>query len=107
MRGPRITTVFRSKWRALWFAASVLDGVWFSVPEEGEKADPAQQQGVEVWEVPVPARRSTAKRGGTGRWRDRVGALRDVIGLAVRRDDYSGPQGAGADLVLPGRHPIP
>jgi hypothetical protein len=67
----------------------------------------AQQQGVEVWEVPVPARRSTAKRGGTGRWRDRVGALRDVIGLAVRRDDYSGPQRAGADLVLPGRHPIP
>lgn len=46
MFGPRITTVFRSKWRALWFAASVLAGVWFSVPKEGEKADPAQQQAI-------------------------------------------------------------
>jgi hypothetical protein len=55
----------------------------------------AQQQGVEVWEVPAPLRRSTAARGGRGRWRDRVVAVKDVIGLAVRRDDYPGPQWAG------------
>ncbi|MEJ5976759.1 hypothetical protein WG901_08950 [Novosphingobium sp. PS1R-30] len=48
MFGPRITTVFRSKWRALWFAASVLLGVWFSVPKQGEKTDPAQQQAIEA-----------------------------------------------------------
>jgi hypothetical protein len=58
----------------------------------------AQQQGVEVWEVPVTARRATAARGGRRSWRDRVVAVKDVVGLAARRDDY---------LVLPGRHPIP
>ena len=44
MFGPRITTVFRSKWRAIWFALSVLLGVWLTVPHGGEKADPEQQQ---------------------------------------------------------------
>jgi hypothetical protein len=34
MFGPRITTVFRSRWRAVWFVASVLLGVYFSVPRE-------------------------------------------------------------------------
>lgn len=40
MFGPRVTTVFRSKWRALWWALSVLVGVWFSVPHGQDKADP-------------------------------------------------------------------
>jgi hypothetical protein len=40
MLGPRLTTVFRSKWRALWWAATVLVGAYFSVPREGD-ADPA------------------------------------------------------------------
>jgi hypothetical protein len=34
MFGPRITTVFRSRWRAVWFALSILAGVWWSVPRQ-------------------------------------------------------------------------
>jgi hypothetical protein len=36
MLGPRITTVFRSKWRALWWALSVIVGAYFSVPRSGD-----------------------------------------------------------------------
>jgi hypothetical protein len=43
MFGPRINTVFRSKWRALWFAASVLLGAWLAVPATSDKADPDAQ----------------------------------------------------------------
>jgi hypothetical protein len=43
MFGPRLNTVFRSKWRALWFVASVLVGVWFTVPHH-KANDPDQQK---------------------------------------------------------------
>ena len=43
MFGPRINTVFRSKWRALWFALSVLAGVYFTVPHGSDKPDPTAQ----------------------------------------------------------------
>lgn len=41
MFGPRLTTVFRSRWRALWWAASVLVGAYFSIPapDDGKDAD--------------------------------------------------------------------
>jgi len=39
MLGPRLNTVFRSRWRALWFAASVLVSAWFMIPKQGEDAD--------------------------------------------------------------------
>lgn len=48
MFGPRITTVFRSKWRALWWAVSVLLGVWFSVPHGQDKADPEARKDAEA-----------------------------------------------------------
>jgi hypothetical protein len=48
MFGPRITTVFRSKWRALWFVASVLIGVYFTIPREGDKADGDAQADVQA-----------------------------------------------------------
>jgi hypothetical protein len=48
MFGPRVTTVFRSKWRALWWALSVLVGVWFSVPHGQDKSDPDAQKDVEA-----------------------------------------------------------
>lgn len=41
MFGPRITTVFASRWRAVWFAGSVLLFAYMSVPE----ADPAPADG--------------------------------------------------------------
>jgi hypothetical protein len=36
MFGPRLTTVFRSRWRAVWWAVSILVGVYFSVPRSGD-----------------------------------------------------------------------
>ena len=39
MFGPRITTVFASRWRALWFAASILLFAYMSVPEAEAPAD--------------------------------------------------------------------
>lgn len=39
MFGPRITTVFRSRWRAVWFVVSILAGVWWSVPRQGAQDD--------------------------------------------------------------------
>ena len=39
MFGPRLTTVFRSRWRAVWFVASVLLGVYFMVPRQGADDD--------------------------------------------------------------------
>jgi hypothetical protein len=46
--GPRMTTVFRSKWRAVWFVLSVLLGVWLTVPKAGDKDDPDAQKDVEA-----------------------------------------------------------
>jgi hypothetical protein len=39
MFGPRITTVFASRWRALWFAGSILLFAYMSVPEAEAPAD--------------------------------------------------------------------
>ena len=44
MFSPRLTTVFRSRWRALWWAATVLIGVYFSVPRAGDDTDPGAKQ---------------------------------------------------------------
>jgi hypothetical protein len=82
------------RWARSFAAVSREDGPAWTT----ELVLAAQQQGVEVSEVPVTARRATAARGGRRSWRDRVVAVKDVVGLAARRDDY---------LVLPGRHPIP
>ncbi len=47
MFGPRITTVFRSRWRAVWFVLSVLAGAYWSIPQPGED-DAAGQKDVEA-----------------------------------------------------------
>ena len=46
MFGPRITTVFRSRWRAAWFVLSVLAGVWWSVPRQDAQPDEDEQKAV-------------------------------------------------------------
>jgi len=38
MFGPRITTVFASRWRALWFAGSILLFAYMSVPAADDAA---------------------------------------------------------------------
>jgi hypothetical protein len=48
MFGPRINTVFRSRWRALWFALSVLAGAYFMVPHAADKPDPDAQKDAEA-----------------------------------------------------------
>ena len=55
----------------------------------------AEQQGIEVWEVPVADRGGDDARRGGGRLRDRFVALKELVGLAVRRDDYAGQQWLG------------
>ena len=45
MLGPRITTVFASRWKALWWSAGVLLTAYCSVPkaQDEEAATPAQE----------------------------------------------------------------
>ena len=38
MFGPRLTTVFASRWRALWFAAAILLTAYCSTPSPEETA---------------------------------------------------------------------
>jgi hypothetical protein len=42
MFGPRLTTIFASRWRAMWFSASVLLLAYCTVPAE-EVAAPANE----------------------------------------------------------------
>lgn len=42
MFGPRITTVFASRWRALWFAGSILLFAYMTVPDADAPADNGQ-----------------------------------------------------------------
>lgn len=48
MFGPRITTVFRSRWRAVWFVVSILVGVWWSVPRQGNHDDADERKAAEA-----------------------------------------------------------
>jgi len=45
MFGPRITTVFASRWKALWWSAGVLMTAYCSIPS-AEEAQSAEQQQV-------------------------------------------------------------
>lgn len=38
MLGPRLTTVFTSRWKALWWAGSILLFAWSVVPEPNNQA---------------------------------------------------------------------
>lgn len=42
MFGPKITTVFKSRWNALFWASSVLLTAYCSVPAENEQSDAEQ-----------------------------------------------------------------
>jgi len=54
MFGPRITTVFASRWRAIWFAASILLFAYMSVPAADDAAASSNSEA------------STADRGSDG-----------------------------------------
>lgn len=44
MFGPRLGTVFASRWRALWFCASILLLAYCSVPAPEESAAPSKTE---------------------------------------------------------------
>lgn len=60
MFGPRITTVFASRWRALWWAASMLLLAWSVVPSEDDSAgsppEKAKHVHTDPWAKDSPAR---------------------------------------------------
>lgn len=37
MFGPRLYTVFASRWRAVWFVVTILLTAYCSVPDDGEQ----------------------------------------------------------------------
>lgn len=50
--GPSMKTVFRSRWRALWWAAGVLVTAYFAVPspdENGAEPAKAEQRHTNPW----------------------------------------------------------
>lgn len=47
MMGPRITTVFRSRWNALLWSAGVLATAYCSIPAPDDDGSPAQSQTTE------------------------------------------------------------
>ncbi|MBB4612820.1 hypothetical protein [Novosphingobium taihuense] len=59
MFGPRITTVFASRWRALWWAASMLVLAWSLVPsadeDGGAKTTKAKPAHADPWAKDAPA----------------------------------------------------
>ena len=48
MFGPRITTVFRSRWRAVWFVLSALAGAYWSIPSPGEDSSADNKKAAEA-----------------------------------------------------------
>ncbi|KPL69392.1 hypothetical protein SZ64_15515 [Erythrobacter sp. SG61-1L] len=44
MFGPRITTVFASRWKALWWAAGIMLTAYCSIPAPEDTKHPAAQQ---------------------------------------------------------------
>ena len=44
MFGPRITTVFASRWKALWWSAGILATAYCSVPSAEESQEDAAAQ---------------------------------------------------------------
>ncbi|WP_336981947.1 hypothetical protein [Altererythrobacter fulvus] len=44
MFGPRLTTVFASRWKALWWAAAVLVTAYCSIPAPEDTPSPAAKQ---------------------------------------------------------------
>ena len=59
MFGPRITTVFASRWKALWWAAGIMMTAYCSVPDED--GDRGAQRLVEAASSLKDGAQSTAK----------------------------------------------
>ncbi|MFM2372968.1 MAG: hypothetical protein RIS85_2690 [Pseudomonadota bacterium] len=49
MFGPRLGTVFASRWRALWWAASIMALAWSVVPSADDSAAEQPHAHVDPW----------------------------------------------------------
>ena len=57
MFGPRLGTVFASRWRALWFAASILATAWSVLPSaEDSKAQKTAHSHTDPWSRIAPGK---------------------------------------------------
>ncbi len=81
-------------WARSFAAVSRESGLMWTV----EMVLAAEEQGLDVWEVPVALSEAHDTRASRFRLRDARIAVREISSLAVRRDDYS-----GQEWVSPGR----
>jgi glycosyltransferase involved in cell wall biosynthesis len=81
-------------WARAFAAVSRETGLMWTV----EMVLAAEEQGLDVWEVPVTLSEAHDTRASRFRLRDARIAVREISSLAVRRDDYS-----GQEWVSPGR----
>ncbi|MCB5426556.1 hypothetical protein H0274_14940 [Altererythrobacter sp. CC-YST694] len=60
MFGPRLTTVFASRWKALWWAGVVLVTAYCSIPAPEDTPDPAARQAAQPRHVNPWAKKTGA-----------------------------------------------
>ncbi|MBL0747203.1 glycosyltransferase [Nocardioides baculatus] len=83
-------------WARSFAAVSREGGLMWTV----ELVLAAEQQGIDVWEVPVTLEQSHDAVASRFRLRDARIAVVEIVSLAVRKDDYSGQQWMSAGQVL-------
>lgn len=83
-------------WARSFAAVSRETGLMWTV----ELVLAAEQQGVDVWEVPVALTESHDAGASRFRLRDARIAVREIMSLAVRKDDYSGQEWPSAGRIL-------
>lgn len=83
-------------WARSFAAVSRESGLMWTV----ELVLAAEQQGVDVWEVPVELSEAHDTRASRFRLRDARIAVREIMSLAVRKDDYSGQEWGSAGRLL-------
>jgi glycosyltransferase involved in cell wall biosynthesis len=83
-------------WARSFAAVSRESGLMWTV----ELVLAAEQQGVDVYEVPVTLSESHDTRASRFRLRDARIAVREIMSLAVRKDDYSGQEWLSAGRIM-------
>lgn len=83
-------------WARSFAAVSRESGLMWTV----ELVLAAEQQGVDVYEVPVTLSESHDTRASRFRLRDARVAVREIMSLAVRKDDYSGQEWLSAGRIM-------
>ena len=61
MFGPRLNTVFASRWKALFWAASVLFSAYCFVPSQSETGEGGDDQAVQMVTAMLPGAQPSAQ----------------------------------------------